>query len=154
MIYKPYKKITGKLRENKIKFSEIEHEPVFTSEQAAKVRNAPMNCGIKSLILKTKKGFVLAILPGDKKIDSKKFKKLPGIKDFRFATPEEVNKTVGCEIGSCYPFGSIPNIPIYADISLDKCIEIYFNPGLHDKTIEMHWTDLKRIEKPNMVEIT
>ena len=153
----PYDKIVDLLKSNEGQYSEIVHEAVYTSEEAAKVRGVSASCGVKSLVLKAKTGFVLAILPGDKKLDSKKFKKLPGIKDFRFATPEEVREIMGCEIGACYPFsrfsreagfGSIAKLPMYADKSLSESVEIYFNPGVHTKTIKMAWEDLKNLEKP------
>lgn len=149
----PYEKIVELLKANNVEYSEIEHEAVYTSEEAAKVRGVSASRGVKSLVLKAKTGFVLEILPGDKKLDSKKFKKLPNIKDFRFATPEEVKEIMGCEIGACYPFGSIAKLPMYADKSLDEPGEIYFNPGVHTKTIKMNWEDLKRIEEPLIEEI-
>lgn len=149
----PYQKIIDLLKSNKVAYSEFEHEPVYTSKEAAKVRGVSASRGVKSLLLKAKTSFVLAILSGDKKLDSKKFKKLPTIKDFRFATPEEVKEIMGCEIGACYPFGSIAKLPMYADKSLDESGEIYFNPGVHTKTIKMNWEDLKLIEKPFIQEL-
>jgi hypothetical protein len=36
----PYEKIINLLKQNKIPYKEIEHEPVYTSEQTAKVRGS------------------------------------------------------------------------------------------------------------------
>lgn len=63
------------LDEAHVRYARIEHEPVYTSEQAASVRGASMSQAAKSLLFKTKEGeFVLVVLPGDKRADSKKLK--------------------------------------------------------------------------------
>lgn len=150
----PYEEIIKLLKINKISYKEIEHEPVYTSEQAAKVRGISINQGAKSLLLKCEDNFILAVLPGDCKLDSKKLKKLLKIKGFRFALPEEVKEKMNCEIGACYPFGNLIELPVYVDHSLSKNNIISFNPGLHTRSIEIKWRDFYSLAKPKMVDIS
>lgn len=150
----PYQKIIGFLKDNKIPYIETEHEPVFTSEQAAKVRGEKMSDGAKSLLLKAKGSFIMAILPGDCKLDSKKLKAILGVGNLRFALPEEVEKIMGCKIGACYPFGNIIGLATYADNFLMDNEKIVFNPGLHDRSIEIKWLDFLREVKPVMADIS
>lgn len=103
----PYQAIVDLLNSHGVSFETIEHEPVFTSDQAATVRGITTEAGAKSLLLNTDGSFVLCILPGSKKLDTKKVKKLIRVKNLRFATPEEVLDVMGCEVGACYPFGNL-----------------------------------------------
>jgi len=150
----PYEEIIKLLKTNKISYKETEHEPVYTSEQAAKVRGISISQGAKSLLLKYENNFILAVLPGDRKLDSKKLKNLLKIKSFRFASPEEVKEKMGCEIGACYPFGNLIGLPTYADNSFSKNDIVSFNPGLHTRSIEIKWRDFYSLIKPEIVDIS
>jgi Ala-tRNA(Pro) deacylase len=129
----PRNQIIDFLNKSRIKFVEIEHKPVFTSEEAAKVRGVPMSWGMKTLLLRSskQKQFFLVVLPGDKKPDSSKVRRLLGLKGLRFASAAEVKEIMGCEIGACYPFGNLPGLPTYADGCLAKNKKVCFNPGSH-----------------------
>lgn len=131
----PYGAILGVLKAKSIYFEELEHEPVFTSEQAARVRGLAIDAGAKSLLLKANGKYVLVVMPGSKKLDSKKLKLILGTKRLRFAAPEEVKEIMHCEIGACYPFGSLIGLDTYMDSSLKNQSKISFNPGLHHKSI-------------------
>lgn len=150
----PYKAIINLLQENSIKYEELIHEPVITSKQAAKIRGLKLSQGGKSLILKTDGRFVLAVIPGNRKLDTKVFKKLLGAKDLRFATHEEVKKVTGCEVGACYPLGIVAGLKTYADRHFEQEEIISFNAGLHTKSIKIGWEDYKKVAHPEMVDIT
>ncbi len=72
----------------------LRHEPVFTSEQAAaRPWCSTMSSGAKALILKAGGGFVMAVVPADRKLDSKKARAALGVKELAFlATREEVEQ--------------------------------------------------------------
>ncbi|MDP3742050.1 MAG: YbaK/EbsC family protein [Candidatus Micrarchaeota archaeon] len=74
------------------KFEFIEHEPVKTSEDAARIRNAPLKAGIKAIVVKTRDSqhFYVADIPADKKVDFKKLEKVIGCSSLTMATPQEV----------------------------------------------------------------
>jgi Ala-tRNA(Pro) deacylase len=149
----PYNKIISLLKEHNVSFEEVEHEPVYTSEQAAKVRGMSMASGAKSLLLKTDKGFMLTILSGDKRLDSRKLKCYIGAERIRFATSREVEEIMGCKIGACYPFGNLINVKMVVDTSLAENEKISFNPGVHSKSITMTWSDYKKLINPNLASI-
>lgn len=131
-----------------------DHEPVYTSAEAAEVRGLPLSTGAKSLLLKTSEGFLLSVLPGDRKLDSKKVKALVPGKSFRFATPDEVRDVMGCAVGACYPFGNLIGVRMVVDPILLSQEEISFNPGVHDRTITMKSADYRRLASPELHEIT
>ena len=69
--HKITKQITDIFKENNLWFETFEHEPVRTSEEAAKIRPGyDLNQGAKAMIVKVKisesnKKFVMLVLPGD-----------------------------------------------------------------------------------------
>jgi Ala-tRNA(Pro) deacylase len=65
----PCQDIIGVLKANSVDFEELDHEPVYTSEDAAKVRGLTMESGAKSLLLKTNDKFLLVVIAGNKKLD-------------------------------------------------------------------------------------
>lgn len=149
----PYIKIKDCLQSNSIAFDEIEHAPVFTSKEAQEVTGISLHQGVKSLLIKSKKGFALFVLPGDTRLDAKKVKKILGASDFRFATPQEVEEVMGCAVGACYPFGEICTAPMYIDTSVLNNVKISFNPGRHDRTITLMREDYIKITHADDADI-
>ena len=150
----PYEAIIRLLDEAHIAYEKFEHEPVFTSEEAATVRGVKMSQAAKALLFKTKEGqFVLVVLPGDKRADSRKLKDYLHTKSLRFATPEEVEEHMGCKIGSCYPLGVIAGLRTLVDTSLAQNKEIFFNPGRHDISIKMKYTGYQKVSGTEYVNI-
>src|SRR3989338_8682783 len=87
-------------------FETFEHQPVVTSEQAAKLRHGySISQGAKAIIVKIKNSageneFSMLVLPGDKKFSGSKVKKLLSAKELRFATANEISElTGGIQIG-------------------------------------------------------
>src|SRR3989338_9069434 len=92
-----YNKIAQRLKEKSIWFEETEHESVYTSEDASRVRGLPSaKAGVKSLIFKTDAGkFILVLVPGDQKADTKTICKLEGCRNIGLANPQEVERVAG-----------------------------------------------------------
>ncbi len=149
-----FKKIKNLLDNNKIIYEIKEHEPVFTSEQAAKVRGIELKSGAKSMIVKSEGKFYNLIISAAKKIDFNKIKKILNKKSVSLATPEEVLKNTGCEIGSVPPFGNLFNLTIYCDPSLLENEYIDFNAGLHNLSIRMKSKDWVVIVNPIIIDFS
>lgn len=147
-------KIKKFLDEHKVNYEVIEHEPVYTSEQAAKARGMDIKMGAKSMIIRSEGKFYDFVLSAAKKIDWNKVKVLLGSKDVSLADPEEVKQVIHCEIGSVPPFGSLYEIILYCDPSLLENEEIEFNAGLLDVSIRMSSKDWQRIVNPIVVNFT
>jgi len=126
-----------------------EHEPVYTSEQAARVRGVELKSGVKTLVLKTREGsFIMALIAGDRRIDLKKLAKITRTKKLRLASPREVLKITGCAVGSVHPFGNLHRLPTYLDTSILENNKVTFNAGLHTVSIEMEVKDLVMVIEP------
>ncbi len=147
-------KIKKFLDENKVNYKVIEHEPVFTSEQAAKVRGMDLKMGAKSMIVRSEGKFYDFVLSAAKKIDWNKVKDILKNKSVSLADPAEVLKVINCEIGSVPPFGSLYGIKLYCDPSLLENEEIEFNAGLHEVSIRMSSKDWLKLANPEVVYFT
>ena len=134
---------------NGILYQVLEHEPVYTSEQAARVRGVDLKTGVKALVLKTKWGdLIMGLVAADRRFDLKKLAKIVGAKSLRLANPQEVLKKTGCEIGSVHPFGNLHNLPTYLDASILENDTVNFNAGLHTVSIQMKTKDLVKAVNP------
>ena len=130
-----------------IEYDFLEHEPTPTSEDSSRIRGTPLNEGAKALILRTSKGInVMAVLSGDKKIDSKKLKAILN-DSFSFENPEVILEKYGLIIGGVPPFGAILGIKTYYDNSILKNSKVSFNCGTKTKSIDMKVEDfVKAVE--------
>src|SRR3989338_7497626 len=140
-----FEKIKKILDERGLEYSVKTHEPVYTSEQAAKVRGQSLKQGAKAIILRTDDNFVLAVLSAEKKIDSKKLRRILGSKKISFADVEKL-KTYGLQPGSVPPFGSILGLKTYVDKSLLENNEISFNAGSLTNSITLRLRDYLNVE--------
>lgn len=143
------------LNAHDIFYQVIEHDPIFTMEETKTIVGLTLEQGLKSLLLKAEnREFILFVLPGHKKLDVKKVKQLFHIKNLQFATPDEVKRKMNCEIGSCFPFGNLIPLKMVLEASLIHNRFITFTPGVHHRTIRMHWKDYARVTQPILKEIT
>jgi len=149
----PYLEIINLLEVSHASYQVICHEPVYTSEQAEAISGLSLSQGAKTIVLSAKDAFVIAVIPGDKKLDMKKVARCLGLKKVRFATEDEVEKVMRCKIGACYPFGSFINVRMIVDPSLAQEQKIAFNPGKNDQSIIMDTADYLRIVNPEMQSI-
>ncbi len=143
------KKIVKMLEEQGVKYEILEHEPVYTSEQAAKVRGVSLRTGVKALVCKNSESkFILVLVRADKRADLDRVAKLEGTKKVSLASPGEVLKHTGCEIGSVPPFGHPRALKTYLDREILKEEEVNFNIGEHTKSIKMKAGDLLKVMEP------
>lgn len=153
-------KIKNILTERGCEYDTFEHEPVRTSEEAAKVRSGyTLEQGAKALILRVKKtgegkSFAMFVVPGHQKFDTAKVKKEFNLSDLRFATEEEVLEiTDGVQVGGVPPFGNLFDIPVYVDKSLFDNEKIIFNAGDRSFSIGMKTKDWQNIVNPIIGDI-
>ena len=155
-------KIKEILEENNIDYDYMEHKPVRTSEEAAKVREGKYSIeqGAKALIVRIKvrggnKYFAMFVVPGHLRFDMDKSKALFNAKDIRFATEKEVSKiTNGVKPGGVPPFGNLFNIDTFADKKMFDYENIIFNCGDKRASIAIKPSDFRHIVEPQVVDLT
>ena len=158
--HKTVQKIKDILVENDVWFETFEHEPVRTSEEAAKIRHGySLRQGAKAIIVRVKekggnKYFSMLLISGDKRFDTDKVKKFLSAKDVRFATEEEVREiTGGVELGGVPPFGNLFGLKVIADPNLFLNEKIVFNAGDRRFSIAMYSKDFEKLVSPQVESI-
>ena len=150
--------IVDLLKTNSLWFEAFEHEPVRTSEEAAKIRHGySIQQGAKALIIKIYPGerFVMLVVPGNLKFDEKKVIALLGVRKLRFATEDEVLKiTGGVEPGGVPPFGNLFNLETYVEEKLFENEKIIFNAGDKRFSVAMNSSDYRTLLNPKVASIT
>jgi Ala-tRNA(Pro) deacylase len=149
-----FERLDAWLKDRQIAFSVSRHEPVYTSEEAARVRGTPLSSGAKALIVKAGDRFSMLVLPADRRLDSKKLRTALGVKGSRFATKEEVAELTGLKPGSIPPFGSFFGLETHCDSALSQNDSINFNAADHGISIQMKYADYLAVETPQLAELT
>ena len=133
-----------------VSYDVLRHAPVYTSEEAARVRGTSLSSGAKALICRADDAFVMFVLPADRRLASKQIRRLAGIRNLRFADRDEVLQLTGLTPGSIPPFGSLFSLPTWCDQRLAEEPTINFNAGDHSLSISMKYADYERVEQPRL----
>ena len=142
------------LTEKSIPFEVLKHEPVYTSEEAAKVRGVSLSSGAKALICKTNDDYVLFAMPGNRRLATKHVRKELRFKKFRFASEEELFELTSLKPGAIPPCGSFWSIQTGCDRALAEEETINFNAGDHCISFSLSFKDFKKVENPRMAELS
>jgi Ala-tRNA(Pro) deacylase len=141
-------------KENGINYTLYDHAPVYTSEDASKVRNVELKTGVKAMLVREKgqeAHYLLADIAADRRIDFAKLEALAKVKHFRFATREEVLAQTKCEPGSVHPVGRLFGIPTYLDNTVLENEFVNFNIGMLTKSVKIRSQDLVKVMQPDLV---
>lgn len=149
-----FEQIVAELQKNNVQYSVYEHQAVRTSEEAAKIRETALHAGAKALVFYADEKPIMITVSGDRKVDTKIFKTIYGVKDLRMATPEEVERVTTVPIGAVPPFGHMFEIPLYMDKTIHESETVVFNAGLHTKSISLKTSDYEKIANPIVGEFS
>lgn len=134
------------LKKLDINYEEIEHEAVFTSEQAQFIKDEIDGIGCKNLFLTDKKGkYFLVLLPDNKKANIKEIAKLTGTSHLSFSSCEELEKILLLKQGSVTPLGIINDAENKVVLVIDKELKdkkLLVHPNINTKTISIKYNDL------------
>ena len=143
-----FEKILALLEKHNVPYKLTEHEPIRTSEEAARIRGAALKTGAKAMIARGKDEYYLLVLPADKHIDWRRVRALLHISNLRFATEEEAENVAHVKMGSVPPFGNLLGLPTYFDEGLFENDVVNFNPGSTTHSIAMKSADLRALVSP------
>ncbi len=145
-----FDRLCGKLQQQAIDYEVKQHQRVYTSEEAARVRGTDLASGAKALVCKADGRLVMFVLPADRRLASRQVRRHGGLRSLRFASHEEVLERTGLTPGSIPPFGSLFDIPTYCDRRLQEQPRINFNAGDHTISISMRSEDYFVVEQPEI----
>jgi len=133
-----------------VRYDVLRHAPVYTSEEAARVRGTPLASGAKALVCKAGDAFVLFVMPADRRLASGAARRALGVRGLRFATRDEVAALTTLAPGSIPPFGQLFGLPTCCDDALRAQPRINFNAGDHAISVSMATADYLEVERPTL----
>jgi len=146
------------LREAKATFRIIEHEAEGRSEKISVIRGNRPEQAAKAMVLDVRGGgggrrHVLAILPGNRKLDFVAVAALFEARKCGFASPESAEALTGCVMGSVPPFSLNPDLSVVVDADLLANQTLFFNAGRLDRSMELDTQDWIAVAKPRVARI-
>jgi len=134
------------LDENQVGYDVMQHPPAFTAQQLAARLHVPGREFVKVVVVKLNGSYALAVLPAPLRIQFKALAAAAGVKKCQLASESEFQQLFSdCELGAMPPFGTLYNLPTYADQSLTADSEIVFNAGTHAEAVRMGYADYARL---------
>ncbi len=141
--------IYDKFKELNINYEEIEHEAVFTVEEAKKIDRALDGESCKNLFLKDRRGkYFLYVLKSDKMADLKSLRKELGVNQLVFTEPDELFNILGLTKGSVTPLAIINDKDNLVTLIIDRYLvgkRLMFHPNVNTKTVLISYDDLIRL---------
>ncbi len=132
-----------------ISFQRLPHRRTYTANRMAQALHVKGREVAKTVLLKTGKGHMLAVLPATHQIDLEQLREDLGDPSIQLAAEEEMDRLFpDCERGAVPPFGSLYQIPTIMDDSLAQDETIVFEGPNHEQAIRMSLRDYEAIEHP------
>jgi Ala-tRNA(Pro) deacylase len=137
----------------------IEHAPEGRTDEVSALRGHDPAQAAKCLIVMVKVGkkqtrHVLAVVPGDARLDLQAVKALLEGTYVAFAAKEKAEELAGSVSGTVLPFSYDPRLELVADPSLLDQPELYFNAGRLDRSVALVTDDYVRLAEPRLASIT
>jgi Ala-tRNA(Pro) deacylase len=154
-----YDRLISMLDEHGAKYRLIEHSAEGRTEIVSRMRGNELRAAAKCIILLVKLGrkqkqFVLAVVPGDKKISLAEIKSLYRATYVSFASVDIAERLAGSPTGTVLPFAIHPELELIADPSLRQVEELYFNAARLDRSVAVRTEDYFSIAKPRIENIS
>jgi len=132
-----------------VKYVEHKHKAVFTVEESKELKKEIPGLHCKCLFLKDSKGkFYLIGMPGEKRLDSKKFREKIGAKKVRFGTAKELKEKINLVPGSVSVFGAIyiknQSTKLIIDKEVWRAERVGFHPNVNTATLELSHDNLEK----------
>ena len=147
-------KLEKYISDNGLSAKIIDNEvPVGTVEESTKVLKCEASDIVKSIVIVTNKGeYFLVILQGDRKIKTKKVKKLLEVKDLKLAPPKEVKDITGYDVGDVPPISV--NLPTIIDELVITRKKLYAGGGGPTKTLQIIVDELLDCTHPLIADVS
>ena len=144
-------KLRAFLAASKIRYTVARHPVAYTAQEIAAAQHVPGRQLAKSVLVKTDRGPVLAVLPAVHLIDLKKLKPALGVRQLTIAKEADIKQQFpDIEVGAMSPFGNLYGVPVIVDRGLGEAQEIVFNGGSHTETIKLRYRDFATLVKPKV----
>jgi Ala-tRNA(Pro) deacylase len=137
------------LQGRRVWFETLLHRPVSSATKFAQSLHIPGRLVAKGVLVRSRTGFVLAVLPATSRIDLDRLGEVLNDRELTLATEDELEQIFGdCERGALPPFGRLYGLTTVVDSSLAGGSEIVFVANTRHEAVRMRYRDYEELEAP------
>lgn len=129
-------------------------EGTKTADDAARAIGCPVSAIVKSLVFCVDDEPVVALVPGDLRLDTTRLAEAAGGDGARRATLDEVREATGFAAGGTPPFGHARSLRVFADPELRRNDPVWAAAGTPTSVFPISIADLDAIASPTWVTVT
>ena len=154
-----YTNLIAVLDEHQAQYRLIDHAPEGQTEIVSALRGNALSQAAKCIILIIKQGkkvtkYVLAVVPGDARVDLQAVKAMMQATYVGFASSDIAERLAGSVAGTILPFSFSLELTLIVDPALLENDEIYFNAARLDRSMVLNTDDFVKIAQPRLGHIT
>jgi len=147
-----YTQLIAFLDQHTVPYRLIDHEPEGRTEDVSPMRGNALSQAAKCIVLMVKIGkkvtrYILAVVPGDMKVDLAAVKSLVGGTYVAFASQDIAERLAGSVAGTILPFSFHPELELVVDPTLLENDELYFNAARLDRSMVLKTNDYVAVAK-------
>ncbi|WP_432192625.1 YbaK/EbsC family protein [Streptomyces sp. bgisy027] len=136
----------------------IDHEPEGGTEAVCALRGHPASEAAKCIVLRVKVDrrttrHVLAVVPGDRRVDLDAVRALFGARYVGFSDAETAERLAHAVPGTVLPFSFDPDLEVVADPDVVGRAKLYFNAARLDRSLLISGADYERLAEPRVERI-
>lgn len=146
-----FEKLTELLDRHQAKYRVVTHEAVGQTDLISEIRGNALHQAAKAMVLEVAlpegagARYLLAIVPGDCKINFKAAARAVGGKKSSFASAEMAQALTGCVMGAVPPFSFDDRLTLRVDARLREVGTLWFNAGELETSIALNVADYFRV---------
>ncbi|CAM3915246.1 hypothetical protein HMPREF1486_03500 [Streptomyces sp. HPH0547] len=153
-----YRRLMQVLVDSSVDYRVIHHRAEGRTERASVLRGHPLASAAKCMVVHVRhereNRHVVAVLPGDRRVDYRKLRREFGAVDVRMADRSVAEELTGCQSGCIIPFSFADELSVVFDPSLLLPREVYFNAARLDRSIGLRPDDLVSLVRPRIADIS
>ncbi|MEV6011092.1 YbaK/EbsC family protein [Streptomyces sp. NPDC051976] len=151
--HETYDRLIALLDEQGAQYRVIEHAPEGATELVSALRGNTLAQAAKCIVVMVKVGkkvtrYVLAVVPGDRRVDLNAVKALLEGTYVSFASRDIAEQLAGSVSGTVLPFSFAERLELVVDPGLLEHDEIFFNAARLDRSLALATKDYVRIAAP------
>jgi len=153
-----YERLISDLDAAGARYRVIDHAPEGRTERVSALRGHDSAQAAKCLIVMVKVGkkqtrYVLAVVPGDARLDLAALKVLLGGTYVGFAATDKAEQLAGSVAGTVLPVSYSSQLELIADPALLAHPELFFNAARLDRSVAVATEDYVRLAAPRVERI-
>jgi Ala-tRNA(Pro) deacylase len=153
-----YARLIALLDTASVPYELLDHEPEGVTEAVCALRGHPVSEAAKCIVLRVKVDRrttrnVLAVVPGDRRVDLGAVKTLYTARYVGFSDAETAERLARSVPGTVLPFSFDADLEVVADPAVVARPRLYFNAARLDRSLVMSGADYAELAQPRIERI-